>query len=98
MVPYAFSNKRWRSGRGVGVEQPVMLVEGEAVGHAGEVVGRNSRGSRLVGAGGEAAPLAGHAFGLGEIERKQVMDDPPGLRAHPVDPIMAVHPFEQKLL
>ncbi len=49
--------------RGVGIEQPAMLVERESVGHSSEVVGDDAGGFRLA-AARQRAPFAGQAFGL----------------------------------
>src|SRR5258708_17714317 len=57
--------------RGVGIEQPAMLVECETIGHPGKVIGDDPGGlGRL--AAGEGAPLARQAFGLGEEQLKQL--------------------------
>ena len=67
---------RMSSYRGVGIEQPAMLVEGESVGHAGEVIGDDPRPLRLAAGPGRRAPLAGQAFGLGEEQLEQLAHDP----------------------
>ena len=51
-----------------------MLVEGESVGHAGEVIGDDARPLRLA-AAGLRAPLAGQPVGLGEKQLKQFAHD-----------------------
>src|SRR5439155_25083312 len=55
--------RNW-SYRRVGIEQAAVLVEGESVGHAGQVVGHRARRLCLA-AAGQRAPFAGQAFGLG---------------------------------
>ena len=54
-----------------------MLVEGESVGHPGEIIGDGPGKLGLAGAGRQA-PFAGQALGLGEEQLKQLAHNPTG--------------------
>ena len=75
-----------------------MLVERKAVGHAGEVVGHDPRRRGSLSAGAPARHSLGRQSGSADEQLKQIVHDAAAPSAHPVDPIMPIHPLEQKLL
>src|SRR5271168_93543 len=81
-----------KSYRGVGIEQPAMLVECESVGHAREVIGDDPGGFGGA-AAGQRAPLAGQASGLGEEQLEQLAHHATRFGTHTVNPIVPVHPL-----
>ncbi len=48
-----------RSGQGIGIGKAAVLLQGEAIRHAGDVVGHGERGARRVAFAREGAPLVG---------------------------------------
>src|SRR5204862_6034063 len=61
--------------RSVGIEQAAVLVEGESIGHAGQVIGDDARPLGFAPAG-QRAPFAGQAFGPGTEQLEQLSYDP----------------------
>src|SRR3546814_15472028 len=66
-------------------EQAGMLVEGEAIGHAGDIVGHDTRGQRRFGIVRQLMPLGRQAIGLADIELEKILHDATSLVGHPIE-------------
>src|SRR5580704_4616607 len=73
------------------IEQPLVLVEGEAVGHAGDVVGDQAGAGLGAGRLGRLAPRRRQAVGLGEQQPEQVGHDAARLGVRAVELPVLVH-------
>src|SRR5476651_2840214 len=80
------------------VEQPAVLVEREAVGHAGDVVGDQSGAGGPLGRLRALAPWRRQAVGLGEQQPEQVYHHAPRLGVRAVQEPMLVHAGVEELL
>src|SRR5580704_13964858 len=73
----------------IGIEQFAILVEREAVGHPGDIIGDHAR-QRLAIELDSAQHMPGHLARLAHIGLEQALEHPARFAGHPANPVMAI--------